>query len=230
MQKKQPQKTGAQPPPAVQLADWRKVEAGLSVLELLVVLLLFSALTATALTLVVQANKSLQNRLSSSTLTSTGLPALNQMTREIRMAGFPTDKSFTGSAVASYPGIVATPFVTASSYDLVFEADTNGDGVVERIEYVIPAGSTTITRRSTLKNANGTLATSSTASTAFLENVQNQLQGQPLFTWDLDPLSAKPFPQNIRTVYINAILKARGNESGGPINMTFTATCQRMNP
>jgi len=205
-------------------------EAGFSLVELLIVLFVVSLLTAIALNIVMEANRSLHNRLSSSTLADTGLTALSQMSREIRMAGFPSDKCFSASAVSTYPGIVATSFVTASSYDLIFEADINDDGRVERIEYVIPPGSTTITRRSTMKNANGTLATWTTLSTTLLTDVRNRVQGQPVFTWDVDPLSTKPFPQNIRTVYINALLKAGGNEGGGPAGATFSASCRRLNP
>jgi prepilin-type N-terminal cleavage/methylation domain-containing protein len=201
---------------------------GFSLIELLIVLLLFSVLTGMAMTLIVQGHRSLQSRLSSSTLFANGVMALNQMTREIRMAGFPSAKSFTAAAVTTNPGVVATSFVAASGYDLTFEADTDGSGL-KQIEYVLPAGMQTITRRSTLKNLDGTLATSTAVSTAFLDSVDNQVQGQPLFSWDSDPLSSSPFPQNIRTVYISIILKSKSNESGMPVSMTLTATCQRMN-
>jgi prepilin-type N-terminal cleavage/methylation domain-containing protein len=202
---------------------------GFSLVELLIVLLLISVLTGMAMTLIVQGNKSLQNRLSSSTLFAGGLTALNQMTREIRMAGFPSAKSYSAAAVASHPGLVATAFVAASGYDLTFEADTDGNGQVEQIEYVLPAGSQTISRRRTLKNLDGSLATTTTVSTAFLDSVNNRVVGQPVFSWDLDPSDPHPFPQNIRTVYIDVVLTSKGNESGMPVSMTLTATCQRMN-
>lgn len=203
---------------------------GFSLIELVMVLLLFSALTAVATSLLVESHKSLQNRLSSSSLSDTGLMSLNQIAREVRMAGYPSSKCFSQSAVTNHPGIVAVPFVSVSAYDLVFEADINGDGQVERIEYVLPPGSTALTRNLTVKNPDGTLAVSGTTSTSVLANLQNQLQGQPLFTWDIDPSNSSPFPQNIRTVYINAILQSRGGESGAPANAILTATCQRLNP
>ncbi len=205
-------------------------DAGSSLIELLLVLLIFTVLTGAALTLVVNSYKTLQSRLRSSSALDLGLRAVNQMAREIRMAGFPSDKSFSTTTVASYPGVVATPFVTASAYDLKFEADTDGDGQVEQIEYALASGSETIIRRSTLKNLNGTLATSTLVSSLFLDHVQNQTLGQPLFSWDLDPLSSRPFPQNIRTVYINTILKPVGEQGGNAANVTLAAACQRMNP
>jgi len=205
-------------------------DAGFSLIELLLVLLIFSVLTGAAMALVVNAYKTLQGRLSSSTALDRGLRAVNQMSREIRMAGFPSDKSFTTTTVASYPGIVAIPFVTASAYDLKFEADTDGDGRVEQIEYVLASGGETIIRRSTLKNLDGSLATSTLVSTLFLDHAQNQTLSQPLFSWDLDPSSSRPFPQNIRTVYVNAILKPVGEPGGTAANVTLVAACQRMNP
>jgi prepilin-type N-terminal cleavage/methylation domain-containing protein len=205
-------------------------DAGFSLIELLLVLLIFSVLTGAAMTLVVNAYKSLQGRLSSSTALDKGLRAVNQMSGEIRMAGFPSDKSFTTTAVTSSPGIVAIPFVIASAYDLTFEADTDGDGRVEQIEYVLASGSESIIRRSTLKNLNGTLATSTLVSSLFLDHVQNQTLSQPLFSWDLDPSSSKPFPQNIRAIYVNAILKPVGEQGGTASNVTLVAACHRMNP
>ena len=137
----------------------------------------------------------------------------------------------TAAAVASYPGLVAAGFVAVSSYDLKFEADVDGDGIVEQIEYVLPPGTQTLLRVSTQKGLNGTLLTSTTVSAPFLMNVQNQLQGKPLFTWDTDPLSTSPFPQNIRTVYINLVLLSNGVGSGGrPLSVTLSASCQRINP
>ena len=189
---------------------------------------LFGTLTAMALALVLQSYKGVQLRLSTSTLFDSGTTALNQMTRELRMAGYPSAKLFTSSAVASSPGLVATPFVTVTAYDVVFQADTNQDGTVEQIEYVLAAGSQNLYRKSTLKNLNGTLA-SSTVTTLLLNNVQNQIQGTPLFAWNTNPSGTQSFPLNVQTIYINLVLQSSGNESGSPASVTLTATCPRMN-
>jgi prepilin-type N-terminal cleavage/methylation domain-containing protein len=204
--------------------------SGFSLIELVMVLLLFSALTAVATSLIVESHKSLQNRLISSSLSDTATTSLSQIAREVRMAGYPSARCFSQSAVSSHPGIIAVPFVSISPYELVFEADLNGDGQVERIEYVLPPGSTSLIRSLTPKNPDGSLAVSSTISTTVLANLHNQLQGQPLFTWDIDPSNSSPFPQNIRTVCINAILQSSGGQSGLPVSANLTATCQRLNP
>ena len=203
-------------------------DAGSSLLELVMVVAFFGTLTAMALALVMQSYQGVQLRMSTSTLYDTGTTALNQMTKELRMAGYPSAKLFTSSAVAGSPGLVATPFVSVTAYDLVFQADANQDGTVEQIEYVLASGSQNLYRNSTLKNLDGTLA-SSTVTTLLLNNVQNQIQGTPLFAWDTNPPGAPPSSQNVQTIYINLVLQSSGGESGSPASLTLTATCPRMN-
>jgi len=203
-------------------------DAGASLLELVLVLSLFGTITAMAMALILQSYKGAQLRLSTSTLFDSGTIALNQMTRELRMAGYPSAKLFTSSAVASSPGLVATPFVTVTAYDMVFQADTHQDGTVEQIEYVLAPGSQNLYRNSTLKNLNGTLA-SSQVTTLLLNNVQNRISGTPLFAWNINPSDTQSFPLNVQTIYINLLLQSSGNESGSPASVTLSATCPRMN-
>ena len=203
-------------------------DAGGTLPELVLVLSLFGTLTAIALALVLQSYRGVQLRLGTSTLFDSGTTALNQMTRELRMAGYPSAKLFTASAVEGSPGLVATPFVTVTPYDVVFQADTDQDGTVEQIEYVLASGSQNLYRNSTLINLNGTLA-SSTVTTLLLNNVQNQISGTPLFAWNINPSDAQSFPLNVQTIYINLVLQSSGNESGSPASLTLTATCPRMN-
>ena len=203
-------------------------DEGGTLIELVMVLSLFGALTAIALALVLQSYQGVQLRLSTSTLFDNGTMALNQMTRELRMAGYPSAKLFASSAVGSYPGIVATPFITVTAYDVVFEADANQDGTVEQIEYVVASGSQNLFRKNTLVNSDGTLGTS-TVTTLLLNNVQNQLHGTPLFSWNINPSNPQPFPLNVETIYISLVLQSPGMESGTSTSVTLTATCPRMN-
>jgi prepilin-type N-terminal cleavage/methylation domain-containing protein len=203
-------------------------DAGVSLLELILVLSLFGTLTAIALALVLQSYKGVQLRLSTSTLFDSGTMALNQMTKELRMAGYPSAKAFTSSAVASYPGLVATPFITVTAYDVVFQSATQQNGIVEQIEYVIAPGSQNLYRNSTQKNLNGSLQ-ASTVQTLLLNNVQNRISGTPLFTWNTNPSDTQSFPLNVQSVYINMVLQSTSNESGSPASVTLTATCPRIN-
>jgi len=208
----------------------RTPEGGFTLLELMLVLAIFTVLTAAALSLSRDAQNSLWNAQGSSNLLDSSLRALTQVKREIRLAGHPGAGSFSATAVSNHPGIVANSFTAASSYDLVFEGDVNGDGQVERVEYTLPAGSQTLVRYVTPKNPNGTFAVGSTVSQSLLSNVQNQLTGQPVFSWSTDPLSQSPFPQNIRTVYVNLILQTGSGGSSVASNLALSTACERMNP
>jgi hypothetical protein len=203
-------------------------DAGATLLELVMVLALFGTLTAMVLALGLQSYQGVHLRLSTSTLFDSGTIALNQMTKELRMAGYPSAKLFTSSAVASSPGLVATPFVTVTAYDVVFQADINQDGTVEQIEYLLASGSQNLYRKSTLINLNGTLA-SSTVTTLLLNNLQNRIQATPLFAWNTNPSDTQSFPLNVQAIYINLVLQSSGNESGSPASLTLTATCPRIN-
>ena len=203
-------------------------ETGGSVLELVMVVALFGTLTAIALALVLQTYKGVQLQLISSTLFDSGAAALNQMTKELRVAGYPSAKVFSSSAVANSPGLVATAYVSVTPYDLVFQSDADGNGAVAQIEYVLASGSQNLYRKSTLKNLDGTLAMS-TQTTLLVNQVQNQVQGTPLFSWEVDPSNPQPFPLNVRAIFINLVLASGGGESGVPATLTLTATCPRMN-
>jgi prepilin-type N-terminal cleavage/methylation domain-containing protein len=203
----------------------RTVEGGFTLIELMLVLIIFSVLTAAALSLSRDAQNSLRNAQGSSDLLDSGLRALTLMKQDIRLAGHPDAGSFSATAVSNHPEIVANSFITATGYDLVFEGDVNGDGQVERVEYTLPAGSQMLVRSVTPKNPAG-----STVSQYLLSNVQNQLIGQPVFSWSTDPLSQSPFPQNIQTVYVNLILKTAGGGASAASNLALATACERMNP
>ena len=202
-------------------------DAGASLIELVLALGILGVLTAIGASLLLQTFASVERRMGSSALFDNGVTALNRMSREIRMAGYPSAKTFSALDITASPGLAATPFITVTSYDLVFQADIDGDGTVEQIEYVLPTSSSSLLRNVTRKNSNGSLAASTLSSVAAVD-VQNQLTHQPLFSWDVDPASAQPFPLNVRTVYINLILQTPAN-STGTTNMTLLATCPRMN-
>lgn len=205
-----------------------QADAGFSLVELLVASMILITVMLVPLALWVQAHKIFERVQSSSSSLTTGYISLRQMAREIKMAGFPPEDSFSANAVVSFPGIVADSYVAASDFDLAFEADVDGDGAVERIEYVLPAGSETILRFVTRKNADGTLAPTREVSEVLSNKVLNQLRSEPLFRWEIDGTSSTPFPRNIRTVYINLILRCGPMPGGASSELRLTATCPRI--
>ena len=208
----------------------RTAEGGFTLIELMLVLVIFTALTAAALNLSISAQNSLWNVQGSTSLLDSGLRTLTLMKQEIRLAGHPDAGSFSAAAVSNHPGIAANTFTTATAYDLVFQGDVNGNGQVEQVEYTLPAGSQTLLRLVTPINPNGSIRAGSTVSGTLLSNVQNQLTGQPLFSWSTDPLSPSPFPQNIQTVYVNLILNTSIGGASSASNLALATACERMNP
>jgi hypothetical protein len=145
------------------------------------------------------------------------------------LAGYPDPGSFSAPA-PSNPAIAEHSFTAATGYDLVFQGDVNGDGQVEQVEYALSADSQTLMRLVTPKSPDGTFPADRTVSQVLLSNVQNQLIGQPVFSWSTDPLSPNLFPENIRTVYVNLVLKATGGGPSAASNLALSTACERMNP
>jgi type II secretory pathway pseudopilin PulG len=203
---------------------------GFTYIEIMLVLLIFTVLTAAALSLSIDAQNSLWNVQGSSTLLDSGLRTLTQMKQEISLAGHPDPGSFSAAAVTAHPGIAALTFTTATGYDLIFQGDVNGDGQVEQVEYTLPPGSQTLLRLVTPINRDGTIPAGGTVSGTLLSNVQNQLTGQPVFSWSTDPYSPSPFPQNIQTVYVNLILETSSGGSSSASRLALATACERMNP
>jgi type II secretory pathway pseudopilin PulG len=208
----------------------RRTESGFTYIEIMLVLLIFTVLTAAALSLSIDAQNSLWNVQGSSSLLDSGLRTLAQMKQEISLAGHPDAGSFSSEAYQKYPGIAALTFTTATGYDLIFQGDVNGDGQVEQVEYTLPPGSQTLLRLVTPINRDGTIPAGSTVSGTLLSNVQNQLTGQPVFSWTTNPLSQSPFPQNIQTVYVNLILETSSGGSNSASRLALATACERMNP
>jgi prepilin-type N-terminal cleavage/methylation domain-containing protein len=223
-------KITAEHTPPTDVPHSRKAEDGFTLIELMMVLVIITVLTAAALNLTIGAQNSLWNVQGSTSLLDSGLRTLTQMKREIRLAGHPDPGSFSAAAYQNHPGIAANTFTTASGYDLIFEGDVNGNGQVEQVEYTLPTGSQTLVRNVTPKNLDGTFTAGSTVSGTLLSNVQNQLTGQPVFSWSTDPLSQSPFPQNIQTVYVNLILNTSIGGSSSASNLALATACERMNP
>lgn len=207
-----------------------RANAGSTLLELMLVLLIFGTLTAIAAALVLQTYRSVQGQLSSTTLYDTSSTALMQMGREIRMAGYPSAKAFSSSAVTSNPGIVAVPYVSPlTNYKLIIQAAVYGNGLVQQIQYENPVGTTVLQRTVTQINPNGTPASGGATSTVMLTGVQNVTKGIPLFTWDIDPSSPQSFPLNVRTIYINLVVQSSGSNGSVPVPVVLTAACPRQN-
>jgi type IV pilus assembly protein PilW len=146
---------------------------GFSLLELLIVLAVFSFIVGGIFNNLTQSQKRYQFEQEVSEVQQAARNAADIMEREIKLAGFPI-ASYYDSALnwtSANSERVAAGFITLGATNLVFEADLLEDGIVDRVEYRL--NGTTLERSARDKTAGGgapaavyqTLATNITALT-----------------------------------------------------------------
>ena len=110
---------------------------GFSLLELLIVLAVFSFIVGGIFNNLTQSQKRYQFEQEVAEVQQTARNAADIMEREIKLAGFPI-ASYYDSALnwtSANSERVAAGFITVGATNLVFEADLLEDGIVDRVEY-----------------------------------------------------------------------------------------------
>jgi len=203
-------------------------QRGYSLVEVLVATLVFSAAMAGVLTLVSETQRSYARENSIVDAVWQGRAAIDLMVRELRMAGYPPKNTYVTSAglTAGNSNLVAATFITAAAADVVFEADLDGDGIVERLEYCL--NGTTLMRSALPKNANGSAPSPVYQTVA--ENVANGTTA--VFQYTTDPLSIQAFPGNVSSVGILLVLRTANPDpkTRQYRSFRFEGTAYRMNP
>ena len=206
----------------------KRVEHGYSMAEVLVAMAIFTLITASVLTMVSNTHESYANEKSKEEVAWLGRAAADLMVRELRLAGYPPRNRFAASAglTSANSNLVATTFLTATATDVVFEADLDDNGTVERVEYRL--NGTTLERSAVSKNANGSVPAPQYA--ALATNVNNGTTS--LFTYGTDPNSSLAFPGKVNSVRIVLLLRT---PTPDPRNfqyqtLRFEAVAQRQNP
>lgn len=179
-----------------------KSERGFSFVEVLVVTSMFAFLTSGATTVVSHFRQG-RSKEASREAVSRGRAAVDQMVRELRLAGYPTENADRRSAnrTAVNSNSVADTFLVATATQVVFEADLDGDGVVERVEYRLNGAA--LERRAVSKNSDGSVPAARYEILA--ENVDNG--ATPLFTYKANPFSDLPAPGNVDSVRVSLQLR-----------------------
>ena len=113
------------------------IHGGFSLLELLIVLAVFSFIVGGIFSNLTQSQTRYQFEQEVAEVQQTARNAVDIMEREIKLAGFPIP-SYYDSALnwtSANSERVAAGFVTLGATNLVFEADLVEDGIVDRVEY-----------------------------------------------------------------------------------------------
>ena len=128
---------------------------GFSLLELLIVLAVFSFIVGGIFNNLTQSQRRYQFEQEVAEVQQTARNAVDIMEREIKLAGFPI-QSYYDSALnwtSANSERVAAGFITLGATNLVFEADLLEDGIVDRVEYRL--NGTTLERSARDKTAGG---------------------------------------------------------------------------
>jgi len=187
---------------------------GFSLLELLIVLAVFSFIVGGIFNNLTQSQKRYQFEQEVSEVQQAARNAADIMEREIKLAGFPI-ASYYDSALnwtSANSERVAAGFITLGATNLVFEADLLEDGIVDRVEYRL--NGTTLERSARDKTAGGgapaavyqTLATNVTALTFSYLNSTGSATTVPAdvrsvgILFNINTTSVDPQNRNQRTI------------------------------
>ena len=211
---------------------------GFTLIEVLVSITIFLVIGASVFGLVNMAQRINLSEENTLDIFQNAREGVDQMVREIRWAGYPRPGLFdvaTGFTPTNTNRVAAT-FLTVANTNLVFEADLDNDGIVERVQYQL-AG-TTLNRSGVSKNANGTVPPA--AFFPFIDNIANTA-AQPIFSnyatappnqCGIAPSSTLPAPQDTRQICLQLVLQSPQVD---PLTrqfrqVTLMDVVQRLNP
>ena len=181
----------------------RQTERGFSIAEVLVATAISGILSAGVLTMVSSTTRNYSKQQAQNDAVWQGRAAIDLMLREFRMAGYPSKSNYATSTgiTPANSNLVASPFITATATDVVFEADLDGNGIAERVEYRLSG--TTFQRSDVPKNADGSVPAANYQTV--VTNVANG--ASPIFIYTVDPYSTVTPPGNTNRVRIVLILQ-----------------------
>jgi len=204
-------------------------QSGFTLIELLMVVLLLSIVVGAVFAQIDRAQVRYRVEDQKVDLTQQEREFIDQFTRDLHQAGFPSAPMYGGTATANQ---VALGVTTLSSNDIVVEGDVDGDGLVDVVEYSYFDGSGWPTngppnpcpciRRSQIVKGSGTAATNFT-------QVQGVV-GTAFFTaFDVSgtaitlPASASDLPR-IKTVRITLTTQGATQDSDAHKSVQVTMT------
>jgi len=185
--------------------NW-KCERGFSFVEFLMVATMLSFVSTGVKTFVIdRVRGGPQRKIARQDLAVQGRASVERMVRELELAG-QTSPHGTTEQVASSPesNPIAPAFLVAAADQVVFEADLDSDGVVERVEYRLHDSA--VERSVVSKNADGSLPPA--AYEVLTEYVDNG--SLPVFRYSrysAAPASEGSAPGDIQAVWVTLLLR-----------------------
>ncbi len=182
---------------------YRKCERGFSFVEFMMAATVLSFVTSGVKTFVFERNPGPTRQIARHEMAEQGRASVEQMVRELELAGNspqhranPYDAAGPVRFVSTDSNSVTAPFLVAEPDQVIFEADLEGDGIVERVEYRL--WNSVIWRRVVAVNSDD--AASPAEHEIVTEYVDNG--DLPLFQYGRDPYSGFTKPASIRKVWV----------------------------
>jgi type II secretory pathway component PulJ len=201
----------------------RTLQRGFTMGEVLLVTSLLSFATTGVMTLVSKKSKNSNGEQYYKQMVMDGRGTVDQIAKELRVAGVPSKAANPALTFTNSNKVAANTFLVANSDQIVFEADLDHNGAVERIEYRLKGD--TLERSAVTKNEDGSLPPSSYEVVA--ERVDNG--GLPVFTFDGDYTGEKPVAPDPQQVRVMLLLRSpvRDRKSGRARTVGFEAVALR---
>jgi len=204
-------------------------ERGFTVGEVLLVASLLTFASTGVMTLIKHGRKG-QNtpQLAYQKMILKGRDTVDRIVQEVEQAGKPApeaDQDSLDATAANSNRVAATQFLVATPTHLIFEADLDGDGSVERVEYRL--NGQTLERSAVSKYPDG--GAPKPKYQALLSNVDNG--NMPLFSYVGDPFGPPATQSDSDAVRILLLLKAPADGDKKALQTVgFEGVARRQNP
>ena len=184
----------------------RKCQRGFSFVEFMMVATVLSFATTGVKTFLFERGNAPTRRIASNDVAGQGRASVDRMVHELELAGNSarntgSQQTATGpvSLVSTDSNPAAAPFLVTKPDQVIFEADLEGDGIVERVEYRL--WDSVIWRRVVPANQDDAAAEYERL-TEYVDNGD-----VPLFQYARDPYSNLEGPSSIRSVWVTLQLR-----------------------
>jgi type II secretory pathway pseudopilin PulG len=201
----------------------RKATFGFSLVEMLMVVLVLTIVTGSIFQQISKAQKNYRNESQKLDFTEQQRTFVDQFTRDLRQAGYPTPASAGPGAGANQVAaqtVAITPLGTPTT--LTMEGDLDGSGVVQVVTYDYNAATGSLERTASQKGqpANAPLT--------MVQNVMAPVANPPLFQ-GCDAAGNCPAIGPIKSVRVSFTLQGVTQDNKVPIQTTMTATARLPN-
>lgn len=191
-------------------------DRGFTLVELMIVCIVLVILVGAALKYIAVASQRSRQEQTKVDLTQEGRQFVDQFERDIHQAGYPGCHMFDSYTATCVPGSIPVSSISGpmeqssvamtldyvSNTEVVFEGDTNGDGIVEVVSYRLVDG-------------NGNYPPTTTCPCVLQRSEQNKVSGS---VWSAQPTN---FSQQLSNV-INSGRPAAGAAYGNGLNLAGT--------